>query len=313
MPTPSPTARGFTLIEMAIVIAIVAVAGGMILKASSGMLDSNNRLTVRVTLSAVDSALATFVATHKRLPCPADGAIASAAPNAGVEQVAANGSCTPATQDRGVIPWVTLGMSENDASDPWLARLTYRVDPVLAARAPSPQLMNMSNCDPSATGPVGPGGSCRAPAAQCTGNAGCTSPTNFLQGKGLDVWDGLNGTTGFNQRQNNRAAGTGAAYVLISHGPNGIRAYNRNGTLQPGNMPPHGQNEGPNFNNQALVLSATQLNVYRAAPLNENKVLRPTPPGPPQPPQTQFYADDYLSHPTIMTVLGRANLGPRAH
>jgi hypothetical protein len=78
-------------------------------------------------------------------------------------------------------------------------------------------------------------------------------------------------------------------------------------------MPAHPQNEAPNFNNQAVVLAATEANVYRDAPPNENPVLQPTPPGPPPPPQTRFYADDYVSHPSIMTVLGKANLGPRAH
>lgn len=315
MQTLTRTARhGFTLIEMAIVISIIAVAGIMVLKASGGMLDANKRLAVRATLDTVDTALANFVASSKRLPCPADGAIPSGALNAGVELFnPATGACNPVTQMRGVIPWVTLGLSENDASDPWLGRLTYRVDPALAARAPLTQLMNMSNCDPAATGPAGPSGACVAPATVCTGSPSCTSPANFLTGKGLDVWDGLNAGPGFAQRQNNRAGGTGAAYVVISHGPNGIRAYNRNGTLQPGTMAGHLQNEQPNYNSQPLVLLATSADVYRDAPLNENPALLPTPPGPPPPPQTQYHADDYLSHPTIMAVLNRANLGPRAH
>ena len=313
MPASPPAARGFTLVELAIVIAIVAVAGAMVLKASGGMLETENRRAVRLTLNTVDLALANFVAANKRLPCPADGALASSAPDAGVELVAANGACAPVSQVRGVIPWVTLGLSENEASDPWLARLSYRVDPALAGRAPLPPLMNMSQCDPAASGPAAPSGACLSPAAPCAGSAACTSPASFLAGKGLDVWDGQNGAAGFAQRQNNRAAGTGAAYVVISHGRNGVRAYNRNGVLQPGTMPPHPQNEAPNFNNQALVLAATALDVYRDAPLNENPALQPTPPGPPVPPQTRLYADDYLSHPTIMAVLARANLGPRAH
>ena len=315
MQTPSPALRrGFTLIEMAIVIAIVGLAAVMVLTATRGMLENEKRKTVRITLNTVDTALANFVALQKRLPCPATGNTASGLPNAGVESVnLATGACNPATQRTGVIPWVTLGLSEADASDPWFGRLTYRVDPVLAGSTPLPQLMNMSNCDPSSTGPTGPGGSCMTPVPPCTGTAGCTSPALFLAGKGLDVWDGRNGATGFGVRQNNRAAGTGAAYVLISHGPGGTGAYNRSGILQPGNVPINPVDEQPNVNNQDVVLTATSVNAYRDAPLQENQALRPTVPGPVLPPQTQTYFDDYLSHPTIMSVLNRANLGPRAH
>lgn len=308
-----PSPHGFTLIEMAIVIAIVGLAAVMVIKASGGMLANEKRKTVRVTLDTVDTALANFVAIHKRLPCPADGRIASGALNAGVEQVtAASGACNPVSQQWGVVPWVTLGLSEQDASDPWNARLTYRVDPALAGSTPLPLLMNMSNCDPSATG-VAVAGACIAPAAACTGSAACTSPANYLLGKGLDVWDGRNGVPGFNARQNNRTTGTGAAYVVISHGPGGTGAYNGRGVLQPGSVAVNRLDERPNVNNQPVVLAATTLNAYRDAPLNDNGVLWATPPGPPQPAETQLYFDDYLSHPTIMSVLNRANLGPRAH
>lgn len=301
-------ATGFTLIEIAVVLVIVGLAAVMVIKASGGMLDNEKRKTVRVTLDTVDTALANFVAVHKRLPCPADGSRTSGSLNAGIELLAA-GACNPVTEVNGVIPWVTLGLSEHDASDPWHGRLTYRVDPALAGSAPLPLLMNMSNCDPAATGPA-VAGACGAPALACTGSAACTSPANYLLGKGLDVWDGSNGVPGFNARQNNRSAGTGAAYVVIAHGPNGVGAYNSNGRLQTGlyNL----SEEGPNRNNQAVVLVATPANTYRDRIQNDNIARRP-------PPASQLivdyylYFDDYLSHPTIMSVLNRANLGPRAH
>ncbi|MES2316477.1 MAG: prepilin-type N-terminal cleavage/methylation domain-containing protein [Pseudomonadota bacterium] len=305
--------HGFTLIEVAIVIVIVGLAAIMVLTATRGMLENEKRKTVRITLNTVDAALANFVALHKRLPCPALGTLANGAPNAGVESVTvATGACNPVTQVSGVVPWVTLGLAGTEGSDPWFGRLTYRVDPVLAGSSPLPQLMNMTNCDPSSTGPAGVGG-CITPVLPCTGNAGCTSPALFLAGKGLDVWDGRNGAAGFAVRQNHRVNGTGAAYVVISHGPGGTGAYSERGILQPGNVAINPDDEQPNVNNQPVVLAATMLNAYRDAPLQENNALRPTVPGPVLPPQTQTYFDDYLSHPTIMSVLSRANLGPRAH
>lgn len=305
---------GFTLIEMAVVLAIVAVAAVMVLQASTGLRDAERRKAVRLNLDAADAALANFVAANRRLPCPADGRIASGAANAGVELFnAASGACNPVTQQHGVLPWITLGLPDNAALDPWNARLSYRVDPALAGRAPLPQLMNMSQCDPAATGPAAASGACSVPLAPCTGSAACTAPASFLLNKGLDVWDGRNGATGFAARQNNRAAGSGAAYVLISHGPGGSGAYNNSGVLQAGSATVNTEQEGPNLNNQPVVLVATIANTYRDAPLNDNPILKPTVPGPPLPPDAQLYFDDYVSHPTIMSVLDKAKLGPRAH
>lgn len=316
MPTHrSTSSRGFTLVEMAIVLLILGLALGMVLNMTSGMRDAQNRLLVQTKLNALDAALANFVAQNKRLPCPANGTIASGAANAGIENpFPVTGVCNPVAQTYGVIPWVTLGLTEDDATDPWYGRMTYRVDPALSQIAAL--LMDMSNCDPSSTGAVGAGSICKAPTPPCTGNAGCTSPNNFLAGKGLDVWDGVNGAAGWAVRQNNRGAGTGAAYVIISHGPTGAGAYNKNGagaplfTTQPGTLSipnptppppalPGGNDEIPNFNGRNIAIPSAQATTYRAAALND----RPT----------QIHFDDYLSHPTIMSVLTKANLGPRAH
>ena len=315
---PSTSVRGFTLIEMAIVLLILGLALGMVLNVTGGMRDAQNRQLVQTKLTTLDTALANFVAQNKRLPCPANGTIASGAANAGIESpFPATGVCNPAAQTYGVIPWVTLGLTEDDATDPWFGRMTYRVDPALTQIAPL--LMDMSNCDPSATGAVGAGGICKAPALPCTGVGGCTSPANFLTfgtGKGLDVWDGVNGAAGWAVRQNNRGAGTGAAYVIISHGPTGAGAYNKNGAgaplfaTQPGTLSipnplppppilPAGNDELPNFNGVNIAIPSAQGTTYRAAPLNDRA--------------TSIHFDDYLSHPTIMSVLTKANLGPRAH
>ncbi len=300
---------GFTLVEMAIVLVIIGLAAAMLLTAGPAMLDVQKRKAVRAQLDNIDNALARFVAVNRRLPCPTPGNFPSGSSGAGAEVVAA-GVCSPASQIMGVVPWVTLGLTEADIIDPWNGRITYRVDPALAA---STLLMNMSNCDPAATGPA-TGGICVAPAAPCAGSAACTSPANFLANKGLDVWDGQNDVAGYAARQNNRAAGTGAAYVLISHGPTGTGAYSARGAnaTQPGAFT-LGLHEEPNVNGIVLALPATQNTAYRDAPLNDVRTLFVPPPGPPPPLRAEFFFDDYLSHPTIMTVLNKASLGPRAH
>jgi len=126
----------------------------------------------------------------------------------------------------------------------------------------------------------------------------CVPPATYLAAKGLDVWNGVGGAAGWVTRTNNRAGGSGAAYVLISHGPSGAGAYNGGGILQPGNVAP-GTDEAFNSNGIAVYTAGTLATTYRDAQLTDLAGA------------THF--DDYLSHPTIMTVLQKANLGPRAH
>lgn len=302
----SKSQSGFSLIEISIGLLVVGLAIGMTLKFTRGMQDGQNRQQVRAQLDLIDAALANFVAVNKRLPCPANGTLAANAVGVGLEVVspgpppASNppaGQCSPTNQINGVVPWLTLGLNANDIIDPWGGRILYRVDPLLAQASPLPPMMNMSNCDPSSTG-TALGGACRNPIPSCTGNANCTSPLNFLIGKGLDVWNGINGVPGWNTRQNNRTLGTGAAYVLISQGPTGTGAYNARGSLQPGTMAA-GTNETPNRNNRALAIPSVLANTYRDASPNDIA--------------GGAHFDDYISHPSILTVINRANLGPRAH
>ena len=316
---PASASPAFTLIEMAIVLVIAGLLMVMVLGATTGLLGNQKRQNVRARLDAIETAMTNFVAVNRRLPCPADGRLASSAPGAGVEAlVPATGACQAAVLAHGVVPWVTLGITESDAQDPWNARLTYRLDPALAGAAPLPLLMNMSNCDPASSGATGAGGICKLPAASCTGNANCTSPAAFLAGKGLDVWTCMNGANGWSARPNNSTTGSGAAWVITSHGPGGNSAYNSAGILQPGTVPLSKDLEDKNANGTLLTAKPpTQANAYCDAPLNENEALLvqtiPPPPAPAPPPRTQLHFDDYLSHPTLMSVLNRANLGPRPH
>ncbi|MFZ6798670.1 type II secretion system protein [Undibacterium sp. Di24W] len=315
--------RGFSLVEIAIVLLIIGLAFGMIVGVTGSLREGQQRSTVRTQLETIDTALANFVALYKRLPCPADGTIDSGTAGVGLETLwlgptvpSSIGNCNPNNQANGVVPWVTLGLSEADATDPWGGRISYRVDPALATGSTFPRLMDMSNCDPASIGLASAIGECKIPAAPCTSSPNCTSPAEFLKNKGLDVWDGVNGAVGWALRQNNRSAGTGAAYVLISHGPSGGGAYNKSGVSpQPGNIASGTADETFNLNGGALLppppasvaapgplLSLPPPSIpytYRDAPMNDRA--------------TTAHFDDYLSHPTIMTVLMKANLGPRAH
>lgn len=283
-------------------LALIAVAGVMIVVALSlfaiSMLDRGQRqLRIHADaaprMAVLDAALARFVQIHRRLPCPARGTLASGVAGAGTESInLTTGQCSPTTQLDGVVPWVTLGLSENDALDAWQGRISYRVQPSLASNLLN--LMNMSWCDPlgDTSGAVGPASPC-AP-APCT-SASCMHPDTYLYSKGLPVQD--TGGAWLSRPSPPRSGppppSNGAAYVLISHGANRAGAYNAAGKLQAGD-PVAGAQEASNRNGVAL----TAATVFVA----------PSPSGAPAP----EYFDDLLSHPGLATVLGRAALGPRS-
>jgi len=107
--------RGFTLIEMAIVLMIVALLLGGMLVPLSAQMDQRNISDTQKAMSEIKEAIIGYALANGRLPCPADGTIASGTTGAGVA------NCTLTT---GVLPWATLGVNETDA---WGDRYTYRV------------------------------------------------------------------------------------------------------------------------------------------------------------------------------------------
>jgi prepilin-type N-terminal cleavage/methylation domain-containing protein len=109
--------RGFSLIEMAIVLMIVGLLLGGLIPTISGQIEQKNRAETRRLLDEINGALIGYAAsqTPVKLPCPASPSIATGSTGAGVAD------CTLSS---GVIPWVTLGTSETDA---WERRFTYVV------------------------------------------------------------------------------------------------------------------------------------------------------------------------------------------
>jgi len=110
---PSRTQTGFTLVEMSIVLAIVALLMGGLLPTLSSQMEQRRRSDTQNALNEIKNALIGYAIVNGRLPCPAKATIATGSTNAGVAD------CTVTT---GVIPWATLGTSETDA---WGRRFTY--------------------------------------------------------------------------------------------------------------------------------------------------------------------------------------------
>lgn len=101
---------GFSLVEMAIVLAIVGLLLGGLLPTISVQIEQQRRNETRKQLDGIRDTLYGFVIINGYLPCPttiADPANASYG-------IAAT-SCSGAPAAEGYLPWKTLGVTETDA------------------------------------------------------------------------------------------------------------------------------------------------------------------------------------------------------
>ncbi len=274
--------RGFTLIEILVVLIIFSMVLAMAAVVTRGVSASQKRSLTTTRLAGVDAAIVQFVAVQKRMPCPADGTKVSTDANAGVEvapDLVVNG-CN--AQTSGVVPWRSLGLAEQDATDGWDRRMTYRT----WAKGGVANAMNMSYCDPAGT--EVPGGNVVCNVA-CTSAAlgSCTPPGAFIATKGLLVQN-VAGTVVMNP---SAATLTGAAYVVISHGESGGGGYLNTGVLS-SSITTDGTEEQKNYANLALQ------------PYYVDDSYNDTAAG---------HFDDVISRPSLLGLINKAGLGPRSH
>ena len=114
---------GFSILEMAIVMVIVATLLGGLLVSISQTQEINNRTDADNTLEEIKEALYGFAQANGRLPCPATTT------SIGAEAPLGGGACT---QRFGFVPWSTLGLSgaintDNLLMDSWLSPYRYSV------------------------------------------------------------------------------------------------------------------------------------------------------------------------------------------
>lgn len=277
---------GFTLVEVAIALVVMGIVLTMAMQMLTTVLVAQRRYTTAQRLSGLDAVLATFTSQSQRLPCPADGALPSTDPSWGAEQRAVGtGDCLN-NQQRGVVPWATLGISQLDATDGFYSLITYRVAPGLTRSG----AMSFVDCDPAGTATASgtaPNQTCRSSCNTGASMSQCTGSQAIVASRGLQIQ-----TTGGTIIANpSGSPATGAAYVLISHGENRAGAYSPEGVLQ---ETAGATGTGELHNSAAAVVSTYYV----------DDAFNGT---------TAAHFDDVLARPTILTVATKAALAPRAH
>lgn len=123
MPSTIPSfrhlaARGFTLIEMAIVLIILTLVVGGALVPLNAQIELRRRTETRKALDDIKEALIGYAVANSVLPCP------SALDSSNI--IPTGFAATPPCANTGYLPWATLGVTKQDA---WGNLFRYSVSP----------------------------------------------------------------------------------------------------------------------------------------------------------------------------------------
>ena len=156
MRVPGRTAleRGFSLVELAVVMAIVAFLLGGLIYTLSAQVEQRNFEDTRRRLEQARELVLGFAIVNGRLPCPAT------ATSNGDESPAGGGICSTSLLSPAYTGWLparTLGFQQTDASgyaiDAWGNRIRYAVSIATPYNTASPQVCRSVD---AATPPVTP-------------------------------------------------------------------------------------------------------------------------------------------------------------
>ncbi len=206
--------QGFSLLELSIVLAIIALVTAMAVNSGIGIVSSSRQIATAQKMAIIDQALMKFRATYDRIPCPADTTQSPTSSTYGTEvtgtfpaslcsgaNFTANKSLYSGMSSavgiavaEGSVPTATLNLPSDLMYDGWGNRIRYAVD-----------------------------------ASMTVAGAFTNTQIGALCGA-ITVYD-MNFITGGSSASTPRS--TGAIYILISHGPNGHGAYTRFGGSTP--------------------------------------------------------------------------------
>lgn len=214
---------GFTLVELAVVVVIIAMMLTMGLTALNAQLTSASYTETKKRQSLVKDALIAYLGANKRLPCPDapnnTNGTDDASQVTGAEDRAGGvgtGACTVAL---GVVPYATLGLGRDAALEGWGNFMSYRVSV--------------------------------SPAPACPGN-GIDWSMSLCFGLGktgsLSIYEGFAASPAL--------VATGVIAVVVSHGPNGLGAWAQQGSR---NTAPVSCEEAHNSLTAGCAITANRL------------------------------------------------------
>jgi prepilin-type N-terminal cleavage/methylation domain-containing protein len=126
--------HGFTLVEISIVLVIIALLMTTAIAVANSQIAQSRITATRTKAEAIKSSLITYIARNKRLPCPAVPTLEIDDVGYGVE-AATTGTCVNVPESGagaarvvvGIVPWVTLGLTDEATLDGFYNRYTYAV------------------------------------------------------------------------------------------------------------------------------------------------------------------------------------------
>lgn len=136
--------RGYTLIELSIVVAILGIILGTGLAFYNRYLEANKHEVTDERLAEIEQALYDFYIINGHFPCPADGSLAPGNANYGIDHETAggdyaNGECDDDSSDlpnhTGTVPTRTLNLPDEYMLDGWGRRFTYRIATGMGSQA----------------------------------------------------------------------------------------------------------------------------------------------------------------------------------
>lgn len=216
--------RGFTLLEMTIVIFIIGLLTAGLIGPVQVQLEARDRHKTLDYMNQAAEALYGFALTQRRLPCPDIDRDGMADPPFNI----GGGACDKET---GFLPWAELGVAPADA---WGNRVTYRVR------------------EKYFTWP--------AQNTACDGNIAATAEFDLCaQGNITIATRGDNAATNGNIESKfayPAATADNVAAVLVSHGRNGYGAVGADGVAR-GAVPDQNKDEDENIDGDAVFMSRT--------------------------------------------------------